>query len=64
MKAKEVLIALSQPDHDYHALLAEVHLNMSYCEAVYEFMLVFTPAMDFIEQKHGKLIIIMEMHSW
>ena len=54
MKCKSVLAALSEPDHPYHALLANVQLNLNYVEACHEFLLVFIPAMDFIEQKSGK----------
>ena len=54
MKARGILTALAQPEHEYHALMANVRLNMPYCEAVHEFMLVFSPVMDFIEQKRSK----------
>ena len=54
VKAEEFLTAFSNPDHQYHALMAGSNLNMPYVQAANDFMEVFAPSMDFIEQKRRK----------
>ena len=58
MKAEEFLTAFSNPDHEYHALMAETNLNMAYVKSAYDFMQVVSPIMNFIEQKRGNFIYI------
>ena len=54
VQASSVLGALKDERHPYNCLMADVNYDPDFCFAVYEFMQVIDPIMNFMEQQLGQ----------